>query len=238
MNDVVFRKIHGRIVPIRKKGNDIKNKIQSSDKLSGATLAAGVVVSAGSGYAASNIFKRAYKAYNQSAHHRGYSKLFRSVGETGAYTSAVKNAARLKTIGKLLSIRGAKVAVAGATIGASLAAVGSFGLMKNRTDEKTAASVSAGVGFVSSALGLAVLAKRAKVGHIAMAFKNANPNSRMSEMFSSWSATGQAKTNKLVSNYSIAAEKARLETSRKLIGKINKARKSKKFIDPNQGSLF
>lgn len=238
MNDVVFRRIHGHIVPIKKKGNDIKDKIQSSDKLSSASLGAGVAVSAGSGYAASSFFKKAYKAYNQAAHHRGYSKLFRSVDEMGAYSAAVKNAARLKTIGKILSLRGAKIAVAGATVGASLAAVGAYGLLKNRTDEKTSASISVGVGFASSALGLAVLARRAKVGHIAMAFKNANPNSRMSEMFYSWSATGQAKTNKLVNRYNVAAEKARLETSRKLIGKINKTRKSKKFIDPNQGSLF
>lgn len=195
--DVKFVRIRGRIVPIKK--STIDKKIVGS-----AQVAGGLAVSAASGAYAAKLFKQSYSAYKFSAHMRGLSKVFKSQRNASMYASAIKDASKLKVSGKGLALRAFGIASLGSTIGSTLAGYGGLKLSENK--EKSLGIASA-FGAIGSGVGLAILARKANVGHIANAFKLANPKSKVSDAFKLWSSTGSMRTHNVVSNYSDVAKK-------------------------------
>lgn len=228
-SDVQFRRINGRIVPIRKKVN-----LTGKDILNAGAVAAGLGASAASGVIAAKQFKQSYRAYNTAAHARGVSKLL-FARKIPVYAEAVKTAARSKVFAKGISKRAVAVALAGSTVGSYLAGLGGLGLAKDRADQTTAFSVSAGLGIAGSGLGLAILAKKAKVGHMATAFRAASPQQKVGEAFSMWNMMGQRKSSNLIAKYSAMAEKAKIKKVEKQLKVLNKRVKK---VDPNQMKLF
>lgn len=227
--DIQFRRINGRIIPIRKKTN-----LSGKDILNASAVAVGIGASAASGVIAAKQFKQSYKAYNVAAHARGVSKLL-FARKIPVYTEALEAAARSKVFAKGISKRAVAVALAGSTAGSYLAGLGGLGLVKDRTDQTTAFSVSAGLGLLGSGLGLAILAKKAKVGHVATAFKAVSPQQKVGEAFSMWNMMGQRKSSNLIAKYSAMAEKAKIKKVERSLKVVSK--KVKK-VDPNQMKLF
>lgn len=222
--EVKFVRIRGRIIPIKNKGFEKKDIVNTG------LVATGLGVSAGSGLYSANLFKKSYGAYNLAAHLRGLSKVNKSVGSK-LYSTMIKDAAKVKVAANGMSIRAFGVASLGATIGSTLAGYGALNLTKDRANKETSFGVASALATIGSGLGLAILAKKAKVGHIAKAFTVASPKSKVSDAFKVWSNTGSMRTANLVNKYDEIAKRINKDS----LKKINKARKK---INPNQLELF
>lgn len=192
MNEVKFRRIGGRVVPIRSKGSDFTSDRKQLIKGS-AQIATGSALSIGSGIYAGNLLKKANFAYGRSATLRGASKLLS--GRGNKYSDLLRQSASLKVKARSLTKKSSAVLFAGTTVAGIIGSLGANNVLKhNKSDERALKVESIGVG-----VGLLGLAPFGKIGRVANIVKRTN---NPKEIFKEWSKQGMRKTSDTISKFS------------------------------------
>lgn len=176
MSDVIFRKINGRIVPIRKKDG-------SNPTVGAGKIAAGTAIGYLGAKSATKDLKKSFSLFRKSAQITGLSKL---AGAGSATRSKfIKNAAKFKLGG----IRAAKISKTkfGLALGVSSLVIGSgvTDLFPSANEYKDEIG-----GAVGSAAGAVIAYKTGK--KFGLKAKN------ISDLFAGFSRTGRAKSSKKV----------------------------------------
>lgn len=249
-DNLVFRRINGRIVPIRKEFGPAADKLDKATKVGGiiskttkrdavnlATIGAGFGISSGAGYYAAKLLKNANTAYGRAAHIRGAAKIIK-VKAPIAYASTIRDAARFKITGKVLAKRSFGLLSAGTLVGSTIAGYGAYKFLKNKTDRDTSYGGASLIAGASSALGLASFGKIAKVSHLITVLKNSSSvTPKISDLSKAWSRAGQARTSSVVKQYSSMAGKLKAKKADKVFSTILKKPRKPKDI-PGQLRLF
>lgn len=210
MSDISFRRINGRIVPIKNaigKAKDVKKIAQSTTKKDIANLAtvgAGFGVAGAGGYYGGSMIKKSWNAYRTSAHIRGSIKEILSIKKGMKVNALYKEASAFKVAGKALANRGFGLLAVSGLVGSSLAGLGAYKYLNKKTDDTTAFSVASTAGAIASGAGLALFAKKAKISHIVSALK-ATGKTHVSDISKAWSSYGEARTRKTINKYASMA---------------------------------
>lgn len=206
MSDIVFRKINGKIVPIKTAINSAKEvekvakKTGKKDLPALATVGAGFGVAGVGGVVAGKMLRQSWNAYRSSAHIRGSIKEILAIRPYMKPNSLYKEASAFKVAGKALANRGFGVLAVSGLIGSSLAGYGAYKYLNNKTKDTNAFAVASTTGAVASGLGLALFAKKAKIKHIVSALK-ATGKVSIGDISKSWSKYGEARTRATIKKY-------------------------------------
>ena len=245
MSDLVFRKINGRIVPIRSRGTKPKDTTpatMSSPTKEVVRAGAGFSIAAGSGYLGGKLINQSWKAYGRSANMRGLSKLIRGRVPEAVANGIRSDAARFKVTGKALSRRGFGILGLGLSIGAGMV-VSSIKNMIDRkkvTDPELKATAITAGGAAVTALGLTVFGRKAGISHIKSALK-ATGGMNVKNAYSAFTKFGQSKTRNIVRQYAAMAKKGSPTFTVRKVERILKRSATKKSVNkyniPGQGSF-
>lgn len=251
MSDIVFRRINGRIVPIKRKIEEISDikkiakKTSRKDIPALATVGAGFGVSAGGGLYAGKMIKNSWNAYRSSAHLRGEIKVLKSIRPSASNAFLYKEASKFKLAGKALATRGFGLLAVSGLVGSSLAGYGAYKYLDKKVDSTKAFSVASTVGAVASGAGIAIFARKAKVKHLISALRATGKTTGVDagDISKAWSRYGQERSRATIKKYADIASSgyARQEYSRnisKTIEQLKKISRKKSNFDPNQGTLF
>lgn len=250
-NDVVFRRIGGRIVPIKKKIGEIKDantivkKTSRKDIPALATVGAGFGVSIGGGYQAGKTIRNSWNAYRSASHLRGEIKVLKSIRPNINPAFLYKESAKFKLAGKALATKGFGLLAVSGLIGSSVAGYGAYKYLDKKTDSTKAFSVASTVGALASGAGIAIFARKAKVKHLISALRGTGKVTGVDarDISKAWSRYGEERSRATIRKYSDIASSgvARSEYSHKIsktIAQLKKVSQKKKNFDPNQGTLF
>lgn len=236
--DVTFRRINGRIVPIRSRGTEPKKTTppgMTSTSSSLVKVGAGFGLSAASGFGAGALINQSWKAYGRSAHMRGFSKGLANRVPKQVINQAIKDSARFKVTGKVLSKRGFGILGLGIATGAGMVVSGLKSLMdkKRISSESQAQAIAAGTA-AATAVGLTVFGRKAGIKHITKALRMSG-GMNVKNALHTFTTQGKNKTSNIIRQYSkmVKTEKPTF-TARKL-DRIMK--KSKKYDIPGQGNF-
>lgn len=242
MSDLVFRRINGRIIPIKRSSL----KIKKDDYKGASQIGAGAAISAASGIYAAKAIRKANFFYGRSANLRGASKLAQAGSRIRS--SLIKQSAISKLAGKAFAKKGFGALLAGTTLAAGLATVGTSKLLKNRTSDEKKLATAGLVGSVASGVGFAMFGRRTKISSLAKLIKVANPKATVSSAFSMYSSQGAKKTMNTIRKFSSSTfsfgkgVKRQNYKAAQSVYNPNAFRTVKKVrhlkYDPNQGSFF
>ena len=251
MSDIVFRRINGRIVPIKKKLEDVKEikttfkKTSRKDIPALATVGAGFGVSIGGGYQSGKIIRNSWNAYRSSAHLRGEIKTLKSIRPNINPAFLYKESAKFKLAGKALATKGFGLLAVSGLVGSSIAGYGAYKYLDKKTDSAKAFSIASTIGAVASSAGIAIFARKAKVKHLISALRATGKTTGVDarDISKAWSRYGEERSRATIKKYSDIASsgQARSEYSSKIsktIAQLKKVSQKKKNFDPNQGTLF
>lgn len=245
MSDILFRRINGRIVPIKKTINSIEEakkaikKTSKSDVPALAQVGAGFGVAGVGGHYGGKMIRRSWDAYRSSAHIRGSIKEILSIKPNIDVTSLYKEAAAFKVAGKALANRGFGLLAVSGVIGSSLAGYGAYKYLKNKNkvNDGKAYSIASGAAALASGAGVALFARKAKIKHIVSALR-ATGKTSVSDIYGSWSKYGQERTRKTIRKYSdIAASGAKKSEYSHNISKTIKQLKKANLSKNNDGQM-
>lgn len=243
MSDLVFRRINGRIIPIKRKDLSL-----SGDHKKGVAITAGGgAVAIASGFAAAKIVRKATFSYRRSASLRGASLL--AMKGSAKRSSLITAAAAAKVVGKKLSNRGFGLLLAGTTIGAGLASYGVSKALGNKSSKERKVAIGGTVASVVAGLGIASFGRMTKMSALSRFVKVTNPKQTINKAFDIYSKEGAKKTLHTIKKFStqtfsfgksaaaqnIKASKSTMPSAA-AFGNLRKAKKPK--FDPNQGTLF
>ena len=230
MSDLVFRRIRGRIVPIKKKKES--NKIPSVDNTGKAAIAGGTALSIGSSVLAGKFINQSWKAYGRSANIRAGTKAMLNRVPKEIYSGQIKSAAAYKIAGKSMARKGFGLLSFGITAGSALAGYG-VNRFKNLDQEQSAALNTAITSGVASA-GLYAFSRTSKLKAISKAITSLS-KTPVRDFFKSFSSAGKSKTSETIRAYSKFVKTKKPSPPEKMLSKLNKiTRKRKRKIDPNQ----
>lgn len=148
MSDIVFRRIHGRIVPIKKK----KDSMKSEPGKGAAKIATGSVTGIIGAKLASKDLKKSFSFFRSSSQLRGAAQLSERGSKT--YSKLIKKAAKKKLLG--IKARNLSRSKFGLALGISTAVISSgvadfFSKESDLRDEVSGAvGTAAGVAIVSA----------------------------------------------------------------------------------------
>lgn len=248
MSDIVFRRIGGRIIPIKKKIGEIKdantviNKTSKKDIPAIAMIGAGFGVSAGSGYYGGKMIRQSWQSYRKSAHIRGSIKEMASIVPAKTLGQFYKDASAFKIAGKALSKRGFGLLATGTLVGSSIAGYGAYKYLDKKTNSANTYSFASTIAAVASGAGLALFARKAKIKHIVQALKISG-KTNISDMSTAWGNMGKARTRETINKYAKMAQAGVIKDTKtkNTLATINQLRKASRQInktDPNQMKLF
>lgn len=206
MSDLVFRKIHGRIVPIRTAINSAK-EVEKVAKRSGkkdlpavAMVGTGFGIAGLGGHYGGKMIRQSWNAYRTSAHLRGSIKEIISIRPSMKPASLYKEASAFKVAGKALANRGFGLLAVSGLVGSSIAGYGAYKYLRKKTDDTKAFSIASTAGAIASGAGIALFARKAKIKHIVSALR-ATGKVNISDMSKAWSTYGEARTRATIKKY-------------------------------------
>ena len=188
---IIFRRIRGRIVPIRVKSEDL----QGLSKFAGAGA-----VTLGSAFFAARSLKESNKLFNKSALIRGARRL----GTPGSKTS-IQLAKKASSAARLAAKRLAKsrFSIFGGALAASILASSAVGdILAPRVSEETK-EVAQTIASIGSALTVAaVFGKVSKLRGFSSSLKasavSGSPDEQLGILFGKFSREGREKTRRLI----------------------------------------
>lgn len=244
-NDLVFRRINGRIIPIKKSSL----KIKKDDYKGASQIGAGAAISAASGIYAAKAIRKANFFFGRSANLRGISTLASKGSVTR--TNLIRQSAVSKIAAKGFARKGFGALLIGTTVAAGLASIGTARILNKRTSEDKKIGAVGIAGSVVSGIGFAYFGKKVKLGQIAKLVKVANPKKTVSEAFSIYSSQGMKRSFNTIKKFKLSSfseaktlarqnkQAAQSVYNAKQFGGLVKSKRSfSKKIDPNQGTLF
>lgn len=251
MSDLVFRRINGRIVPIKKKIEEISDIKKIAKKTSRKDLPAIVTVGAGFGVAgaggiyAGKMIRNSWNAYRSSAHLRGEIRVLKSIRPSANNAFLYREASKFKLAGKALASKGFGILAVTGLVGSSLAGYGAYKYLDKKTSGEKAFSVASTAGALASGAGIALFARKAKVKHLISALRATGKTTGVDagDISKAWSRYGENRSRATIKKYSDLAKsgKARDEYTRninKTVQQLKNISKRKRDFDPNQGTLF
>jgi hypothetical protein len=236
MSDLVFRRVNGRIIPMKRKTSSGKEKPASFKKPVSNAIAVGTGfgVSAFSGYQAGGMIKDSWKAYGRSARIRGSIKLMKGRVPESVINNSYKDAAKFALAGKSLARRGFGVLSLGIAAGGSLAAIGAWGLGEKKLNDRQNLALNTVVTTATTATALALFQKKAKIPKIAEALKRSG-GFKPKDFLNVFSKMGQQKTRETLRSYETLIKTKKMSKSEKGINILNRQmRKRKKKDNPGQ----
>jgi len=234
MSDLVFRRVNGRIIPMKRKASSGQEKPASFKNPVSNTIAvgAGFGVSAFSGYQAGKMVKDSWKAYGRSANIRGSVKLLRRAGvPPQIIDEQIKVAAKFAITGKVLAKRGFGVLSLGLAGGGALAAMGAHGLLSKKLNDEQKLALSGAVATATTSASFVLFRKKSKLKHVAQALKNSG-GIKPKDFLNVFSKVGQKKTRDTIRSYESLIKTKRFTKEEKAIKFLSKKRK--KIDNPGQ----
>jgi hypothetical protein len=243
MSDLVFRRINGRIIPIKRKDLSV-----TKDQKKGiAITAGGGAVAMASGFAAAKIVRKATFSFRRSASLRGASLL--AMKGSAKRASLITASAAAKVIGKRLSNKGFGLLLIGSSLGAGIASYGVSKALGDNVSKERKIAAAGTIGSIVAGLGIASFGKIAKMSSLSRFMKVTNPKQTVGDAFDMYSREGAKKTmhtikkfgqstfsfGKGVTAQNIKASKSTMPSAA-AFGTLRKMKKPKG--DPNQGTLF
>jgi len=201
--DVIFRRIRGRIVPIRRKNEDAKAALKLG--------AAGIIGSLAASFSSKQL-KQSTKIFNKAALIRGARKL----SQPGSQTSRMLAKKAVLTSRKAaFKIGKSKFGIFGGALAASIfttSAVGDF--LKPRVSEETKEAFQT-ISSIGAALGtVALFGRKAKLRGFKSSLKasviSGSPDEQVGILFGKFSTTGRSKTARLIQKFIAARAKPNL----------------------------
>jgi hypothetical protein len=194
-NDLVFRRINGRIIPIKRSSL----KIKKTDIEGAGAAVGGTAVSIASGVYAAKAIRKANFFFGRSASLRGASHLA-GIG-SATRSGLIRGASVAKIAAKTLTRRGFGALLLGTTAGGIAASWGTANLLKNRMSDEKKLAVAGTVASIASGIGFAAFGRMTKIGTLAKLVKVTNPKSTVSDAFSIYSREGAKKTMNTIKKY-------------------------------------
>lgn len=184
MSDIVFRRVRGRIVPIKRKKKD---SLQSEPVKGAVKVAAGSVIGIAGTRSASKELKKSFRLFRESAGLRGTAKLAKK--NPNIYNTLIRSAAK----SKLGGMKSAKLARGkfGIALGLSTTVLSSGVSDFFRKDSSVRDEISGIAGTAAGAGLVALTARKFKI-----------KASNISDLFSGFSARGSRLTREKIKKIS------------------------------------